>query len=159
MMKRFAYFLLLILISVSCESEYQTAIVTQEGDIDKYITNNFKDNEVVRNNGSNRIIITNGYGNTVESGDRVSFYYSGYIFGTDGPTDLFTENQADNITIGNNDLIEGLDSGIIGMKKGEESIIIFTAKKGYGKGSLGSVPEASALLFVVTVNSISKKSN
>jgi len=148
--------LFLAILSVSCESEYENTLVTQEENIDKYIADNFEDYEVVHNGGTSRVIISKGSGNSIENGDVVSFSYAGYIFEDDGPTEFFTSGTKTDVTIGNNDIIKGLDLGLAGALMREEAAILFSARYGYGKNALNVVPEQSALLFIVKITSIRK---
>lgn len=158
MVKRLFLIMSIVVLAVSCESEYQTTLVDQESFIDKYITSQFADNTVIRNEGVNRVIIKEGNGQTIEKGDRVSFYYAGYVLTAQGPSLLFTTDQA-TVTIGEGDLIKGLDIGLVGARNGEESLLIFTADYGYGRNSVNLVPEASALLFQTVVTHVQKNEN
>ena len=53
------------------------------------------------------------------------------------------------------DLIEGLKKGIKGVKGGQECIILFSGKYGYGNKSLGTIPANAALAFHLWVESVS----
>ncbi len=146
------------LLAVSCESDYQTALLDQENFIDKYINAQFADYTVVRNEGVNRVIIQEGTGSPIEKGDKVSFIYRGYVLTAQGPTTLFTEESATAV-IGDGDIIKGIDRGLIGAQKDEESVLLFSAQYGYGRGSLNIVPEASALLFQTVITNVVKKAD
>ncbi len=156
MIKRIFQIIVVVLMAVSCESDYQTTLLDQESFIDKYITSQFADYTVVRNEGVNRVIIKQGNGATVEKGDLVSFIYRGYVLTSGGPTTLLTEDQA-TVEIGGGDIIKGVDSGLIGAAKGEESVLLFSAQYGYGKNALNIVPEASALMFQTKITNVVKR--
>lgn len=158
MVKRLFLIVSIAVLAVSCESEYQTTLVDQENFIDKYIASQFADNTVIRNEGVNRVIIKEGSGPTIEKGDQVSFYYVGYVLTAQGPSMIFTADQT-TVTIGEGDLIKGLDIGLVGARKGEESCLIFTADYGYGKNSVNIVPETSALFFQTVVKYVQKNKN
>jgi len=157
MANRIFVILFIALMSVSCESDYESTLITQEENIDKYISENLKDFEVVHNGGSNRVILSEGYGNPVEKGDIVDFSYEAYIFGTNGPTSLYAKDDMRGVSIGEGNIIKGLDLGIIGTKQNEQDVILFSARYGYGKNAMNVVPEQSALLFLVKINSVSKQ--
>lgn len=149
--------LVLSFVLASCESDKALSIVNQEQAIDAYISGNYPDNEVVRNNGSNRIIISRDSSRTmpaVAKGDSVYIYYRGYVF-TNSPGTLFAEDSAF-VEVGNGSLIPGLDNGLIDAELGEEALILFTAKYGYYDESVGLVPSMSALMFDVFVSMIKK---
>lgn len=158
MVKRLFLIVSIAVLAGSCSSEYQTTLVDQEGFIDKYITSQFADNTVIRNEGVNRVIIKEGKGQTIEKGDRVSFYYAGYVLTAQGPSLIFATDRT-TATIGDGALIKGLDIGLVGARNGEESLLIFTADYGYGKNSVNIVPEASALLFQTVVTNVQKNKN
>lgn len=158
MIKRIFQVMAIALTVVSCESEYQTTLLDQESFIDKYITSQFADYEVTRNDGVNRVVIREGSGSTVEKGDEVSFYYVGYVLTAQGPSTLFTTDRT-TVTIGKGDVIKGIDLGLVGAKNGEESVLLFTAGYGYGKGAVNIVPEASALLFQTVITNVVKKTD
>ena len=155
MVKRLTYILSAILLLTACESEYQTALAEQEGYIADYIEANYSDYEVVLNEGVNRIIISEGSGSPAEEGDRISIYCAGYTFGSSGPQEQFTELDF-SFTLGEDSMIEGLEKGLTGVKRGESCIILFSADYGYGNSAVGIVPEATALIFSVYVSSVTK---
>lgn len=158
MIKRIFQIMAVALLAVSCESDYQTALLDQEDFIDKYITSQLADYTVVRNEGVNRVIIREGSGSAIEKGDQVSFIYRGYVLTAQGPTTIFTEESATAV-IGEGDIIKGIDKGLVGAKKNEESVLLFSAQYGYGKGSLNMVPEASALMFRTIITNVVKKAD
>ena len=158
MAKRLTFILYtaILLILTSCESEYQTSLAKQEEYIDSYIAANYSDCEIVFNDGVNRIVVNEGSGSPAEEGDIMSIYCAGYTFGSSGPESQFTELDF-SFTLGEDPIIEGLELGLAGARAGETCVILFTAKHGYGQSSLGVVPEATALAFLVYVKSVSKQ--
>ena len=142
---------------VSCESDKALSIVNQEKAIDTYITSKYPNNEVVRNGGSNRIIISRDSSRMmpkIAKGDSAYIYYRGYVF-TNSPSTLFAEDSAF-VKVGSGKLIPGLDNGLVDAELGEESLILFSAKYGYYDQSVGLVPSMSALMFDVFVSMIKK---
>jgi FKBP-type peptidyl-prolyl cis-trans isomerase len=131
---------------------------------------------IIYNNGSARLVKKKGYGPELSPSGAVSFYYAGYIFKgsnvsasnlfatnhqptaessnfatTDPDYSLFEANIADN------EMIEGLRNGLIGVQAGEECEILFTAKYGYGNKTFGIIPVNSALLYKIWVEGVSNE--
>lgn len=154
-------FLLLTLLTgallVSCETEVREAIVNQEKYIDDYIQKNFEDFEVIRNQGVNSIILVDTLlgAPAIEKGDSTFLYLAGFIFGQNGPTVEFVRDSG-MFRVGAGDLIPGLDRGLVGAHLGEERLLIFTSKYGYGENAVGLVDGNTALLFDVLVAAIKK---
>ena len=145
---------LVSLTALSCESEKALELVNQEAAIDKYITGHYADNTVVRNEGANRVILTEGTGATLAAGDTVDMQLTGYVFTTAPGTQYMSERVR--TVVGKGKLLPGLDNGLIGAAEGENSLILFSAKYGYYDETVGVVPAMSALCFDVLVLEIVK---
>ncbi len=158
----------------SCSSnEKQNAIIKQEENIDKYLSTTFKDSVVIRRNGSNRVVTrVSPAGNVLEYGDTIYMYYAGWVFNS-RPTTLFATNW-ESVARNNNfvltdsnwtilkacydehSFIPGLNDGLYGIREGEDAVIVFSAKYGFGDSAVGLVPALSALLYEVLVIRIDK---
>ena len=157
----------------SLESTYSS----QEERIDSYITSQMESNEdyeLVHNNGSNRIIIQAGSGNALAPGGTVSFYYAGYMFsGSISASNMFATNwqavaeesgwsltDADysvkTVRLTEDELIDGLLYGLEGVRAGEECLILFSGKYGFGNRQVGTIPANSALAYHIRVESVSE---
>src|SRR5574344_2696402 len=82
MLKKTLYILIALqLLFVSCSKEDRNAqVVSQEEAIDSYISS-LTEKTVVRNGGSNRVVIASGAdGKVAQVGDSLYFYCSGYSF-------------------------------------------------------------------------------
>ena len=150
----------MVLAMASCESENALSVINQEASIESFIESRCADYEVVRNAGSNRVVLVPGNPDyTVEAGDSVSVMIEGFVF-NNGPSTQFVSDSTC-IKVGGRDVVEGLGNGLgnglIGAGLGEESYIIFSAKYGYYKSSVGVVPPMSALMFHTLVTEIKKK--
>lgn len=154
---RLILFAALALILASCESENALELVNQEAAIDGYITSHYADNTIVRNEGSNRVILTAGSGSQIAAGDTVDMQLDGYVFSNGPGTQFLSENVRS--VVGKGKLLTGLDSGLIGVQSGEQCVILFSAKYGYYDESVGVVPAMSPLIFTVVVNEIVKSAN
>lgn len=154
---RLILFAALALALASCESEKALELVNQEAAIDKYISARYADNTIVRNEGANRVVLTAGTGAELAAGDTVDMQLDGYVFSNGPGTQFLSENVR--CAVGKGKLLKGLDSGLIGVQAGEQSLILFSAKYGYYDESVGVVPAMSPLIFTVVVNEIVKSAN
>ena len=166
-------------IAASCvKTQLETTYNKQEDQIDQYINKNMivKNAEggsdtlrVVRNGGSNRLVLKEGTGEALTADGYVSFYYAGYTFsGSVSAANLFVTNKFDiaeaagwqgeaedytlyEMNFKDSDLIEGLKNGLEGVRAGEECEIIFSAKYGFGNKTFGAIPAKTALLYKIWV--------
>lgn len=173
-MKNKAYIILIsalcMMMSTSClKEQLETTYNKQEEQIDQYITKSADTLRVVRNSGSNRLVLKEGIGEELSSDGYVSFYYAGYTFtGGFSASNLFSTNRLDTavesgwnvelseytiyeINLNDADLIPGLKAGLLGVKAGEECEILFSAKYGFGNKALGTIPAKTALLYKIWV--------
>ena len=149
----------------------------QEAKIDRFISGIIDSNpeySVVHNNGSNRVIMSQGTGPALKEGGRISFYYAGYTFnGNLNASNIFaTNNQAfaeengwsvsdpdyevKTAVLAEGELLEGLLYGLEGVREGEVCLILFSGKYGYGKKHIGTIPANSALAFQIWVERVSE---
>lgn len=157
-MFRYLELILIALLSLfamtSCQGEKLLTLTKQEEQIDAYISSTYPDNEVLRQDGVNRVIIAPGSGPEAAIGDSVKFIYEAYVF-AGSPAGLFWKDSA-NVLLGSRDLVEGLNLGMNGMRLGEQSIILFSAKYGFYDQNTGIVPSMSALMYNVLLTGIKK---
>ena len=123
------------------------------------------------NGGAARLIKEEGVGEPLSERGAVSFYYAGYLF-TSSPSTLFTTNHEAtaqgakfNLTdadyaifeadMRDVELLNGLRSGLIGVRSGEECEILFSGKYAFGNHMFGTIPANSALLFKIWVVGVS----
>lgn len=174
----------LCLMATSCLKEKREAIYTgQESKIEQYITSNMyvrgEDGQdtlrVIYSAGANRLVITEGTGEGLNSKGTISFYYAGYTFsGNKSASGLFATNHKETaeaagweltdadyelltLHMNDSDLIRGLRDGLTGVKSGEHCEILFSGKYGFGKKPFGIVPANSALLFEIWVEAVSNE--
>ena len=162
------------MIAGSCVKEKMETIYSkQDTQIDTYIAKQPDSLEVVYNNGSVRLIKTEGTGPGLNAGGNVSFYYAGYVF-TSSPSTLFATNHKETAAkegfiltddeyqiyeadMRSNGLIEGLKNGLLGVKSGEICEIAFSGKYGFGNEVFGTIPVNSALLYKIWVIGVSNE--
>ncbi len=114
-----------------------------DADVDAYI------NELLASNPP-MIEVTD---RAVQDGDTVNIDYVGKYADTKEAFDGGTASGAD-LVIGSNSYIEGFESGLIGVKKGETVDLNLTFPENYGATDLAG----KDVIFTVTVNSISTAS-
>lgn len=166
---------LIAIVSCSCVKEkLEMTYNKQEDSIDKYISSNLKeDRTVTYNNGSTRLTLVQGEGEELESDGTIAFYYAGYIFkGSVNSANMFATNHEETATaakwvltdpeyiplevnLKDGELLEGVRSGLLGVKAGEECEILFCGKYGFGNSTFGMIPANSALAFKIWVVSVS----
>ncbi len=157
MFKKIIFISVVVLTMVACQGANELTVATQEETIDSYITANYTDDQIVRNGGSNRIIVTPGIASVVVAkGDSVAFYYNGYIFTSKGAGTQFVSDSTV-VAAGEGYMIDGLDKGLTGASLGEECYIIFSAKYGFYNKEVGLVPAMSPLMYHVLIANIKKK--
>lgn len=129
---------------------------------------------IIYNKGTARLVKKEGTGPALEEHGAVSFYYAGYVFkGSNvNASSMFATNhqataESSNFNITDPDyslfeanmmetqMLEGLRSGLIGVRAGEECEILFSAKYGYGNHTFGIIPANSALLYRIWVLGVS----
>ncbi len=151
----------------SCtKQDRENSMANQESAIDSYISS-LSDVAVVRNSGSNRVVLQAGKeGTDAAVGDSLYIRYAGYIFSR-GKGTLFATNDSTiagqtgypqqaplAIKLGSSDLIRGLRYGLEGVKEGEHCYIIFSAKYGFDNVVVYNIPKLSPLFFEVWVDRV-----
>lgn len=171
----------LLFFMVSCQKEsVKEAWSKQEKNIESFIDGQLKSNpayKAVMEKGSNRLITKEGTGDALAANGTISFYYAGYVFPSSSLSlqNLFSTNNKSvalaakwelsdesafgikTINLAESQLVEGLKNGLTGVKGGEECIILFSGKYGFGNNNLGTIPANSALAYQVWVESISNE--
>ncbi len=168
---------LTLLLSACVKEKLETIYSRQETQIDAYLTKNSVVGEdtldIVYNNGSARLIKTEGYGEGLKANGAISFFYAGYVF-TSNPSTLFDTNHEEtaqkagfNVTdpeyelleidMRDDRLLEGVRNGLMGVKAGEECEILFSGKYAFGNEVFGIIPANSALLFKIWVVGVSNE--
>ena len=167
------------LLTFSCSKENEKVMfANQETQIENFIKSQLSSNpeaRVVSSNGSNRLVITEGTGEELNEHGTVSFYYTAYVMsGSSISTqNIVATNMADmasaakwelsdpeafsimTINLDDTELIDGLKKGIVGVKGGEECIILFSGEHGFGNKQSGTIPANSALAYHLRIESIS----
>ncbi len=99
--------------------------------------------------------LTEGTGAPLVAGQNAVVNYRGTL--TDGTEfdSSYKRNQTFTVeNVGNAQVIEGWNKGLIGMKKGEKRRLTIPASLGYGERATGSIPANSTLIFEVELMEI-----
>ena len=94
--------------------------------------------------------VTNGTGQTAKAGDCLVVKYYGTL-ASDGTKfdENYTSSTAFAFTLGQGEVIQGWDQGLVGMKVGGERRLVIPASLAYGNQANGNIPANSALVFYV----------
>lgn len=138
----------------ACTLDDKLAVcVNQEEDIEKFIADQYSDSTVVVTpSGISRITMVRGSGAAAQVGDSVYFSYQGYTY-KKGPETQFSEGLM-KTKLGDGYLIKGLDEGMVGMARGEEAYIVFSARNGFFDESVGAISPMTPLIYYVTLEDI-----
>ncbi|MFA6335088.1 MAG: FKBP-type peptidyl-prolyl cis-trans isomerase [Bacteroidales bacterium] len=172
-MRYFKLVIFIALLSCCTKEDRQVQIAQQIKDIDTYVQNAVTAGKrIVVNRGSTRLVISEGSGDSLMVGDSIFFDFAGYIFQSglgsmfDTNVDSIAEAAGINIynrgfdygkgVVGKGMLINGLDRGLLGVKSGEHSYIVFPTDLGFNNKDIGLVPKMSPLIYEVWIKEIKK---
>ncbi|MBQ0148985.1 MAG: FKBP-type peptidyl-prolyl cis-trans isomerase [Bacteroidales bacterium] len=157
------------------KSATETLFNTQETNIDTFVDRYLQSNpdaRVVYNKSVVRIVVAEGEGTELAKGGCATVFYAGYNFSGSAmnASTLFATNNSDvaaaskwnisdesvfapaEMNLGDG-LVEGLRLGMEGVRKGEECIILFSGKYGFGR-QVGTIPANAALAYSINVQDI-----
>ena len=170
---------LLALLPASCgKKQLETTYDKQESNIQKIVESLTKSNpDAVEDyiDGSVRVTVAQGSGEALEKDGAVSFYYAGYFITSSSlsSSNVFVTNNENfansikwritdstafrisTVNLAEDDIVEGLRNGLVGVKGGDECYVLFSGKHGFGKRKIGIVPERSALAYHLWIKSVS----
>jgi FKBP-type peptidyl-prolyl cis-trans isomerase FkpA len=94
-----------------------------------------------------------GTGATVVNGSNVTVNYTGWLYSSSRTENKGTRFDSGTIRfiVGTNQVIRGMDSGVVGMRVGGLRRIVVSSELGYGSLGSGPVPPNSAMVFEVEV--------
>ena len=168
----------LCILSTSCGSnKMETTYDKQESNIQAIVsslTNDNKDATTEYLNGSVRVTVAHGEGESLREDGAVSFYYAGFYISSSkiSNSNLFATNydtfassarwaitdssafDIKTVSLAKDDIVEGLRNGIIGVKGGDECYVLFSGKHGFGKKKIGNIPARAALAYHLWIKSV-----
>lgn len=166
------------LISGACTKQAQeTKYGKQEESIERFVkqqTAKFPEARVVYQKGVVRIVLSEGEGVELSARGSATIIYAGYDFsdGNIGASTMFATNDWNlaqstgwvlsdpdawkpmHISLADRSIVPGLATGLEGMRKGEEAIILFSGKYGFGKHGLGMIPADAPLAYQVIIEDL-----
>lgn len=95
-----------------------------------------------------------GTGDTVATGSVVTVHYVGRLTDTTQFDSSYDRNEPFSFTVGNNQVIQGWEQGLIGMKVGGKRKLTVPPHLAYGDSQVGIIPPNSTLVFEVELLSI-----
>ena len=164
-------------LSAACtKSEINNTYTSQSEKIEKYVSTLLDSNpdmRVVYNESVLRLVTAEGSGTELEQGGTASILYAGYNFNTTSmsKSTLFATNDSDvaasngwtltdesifdavDVCLSDDDIVKGLRMGLEGAREGEECLILFSGKYGFGK-QVGTIPANAALAYSVKIQKV-----
>ncbi len=101
-------------------------------------------------------ILKEGTGEEAINGRRVTVNYTGWLTNGTKFDSSLDRNQPLEFTLGNHEVIEGWEKGVLGMKVGEIRRLEIPPEMAYGDQDLGIIPPNSRLIFEVELIKVSK---
>lgn len=93
-----------------------------------------------------------GKGPAAKDGDKLSMQYLGALYDTGKQFEAsWDSGQPFEFTLGQGEVIQGWDQGIVGMKAGGRRLLVIPAELAYGAQGQGDIPPDAPLVFVVDV--------
>ena len=92
-----------------------------------------------------------GTGPVVQSGQTVTFQYSGWLWDGTPFDSSWEKGSAFTTPLGAGDVIEGWDQGLVGQPVGSQVLLVIPPALGYGEADRGTIPPNSTLVFVVDI--------
>ncbi len=162
--------LLALFALISCDKEDRENIYSsQDEEVEQYAKRMEERYRTLFNNGAYRIVEKEGSGAPLAKGDSLYFYYSAYTFSSGAGSiyatnikevaerySLYTDGKPIRIEYGKEQLLSGLQSGLEGVTKGENCIIVFSSRYGHGNQSVFNLPKLTSLYFEIKVDNIIK---
>ena len=99
---------------------------------------------------------TIGVGDLAETGDRVTVQYVGRLVDGTVFDSSVARNEPFQFVIGSNQIIEGWNKGIAGMRVGGKRTISIPPELGYGAIANGPIPANSTLIFDIELLKVEK---
>lgn len=126
------------------------------------------------NRGVVRVTLTEGNGEGLKKGGKVTFHYAGYTFTSANisASNMFASNMSSaasesgwnlsgedafmpvEMTLGKSVMLKGLELGLEGVRSGEDCYILFVSEYGYGKHNYGTISANTALAYRISVENV-----
>jgi FKBP-type peptidyl-prolyl cis-trans isomerase len=106
------------------------------------------------NGGVLREVTYEGNGPTVTENSIVSIHYEGRFLNDNLFSSTYEDKEVFKVNLGEQEIIPGLEIGLIGLNQGSTAKIIVPFELAYGEEQRGPVPPWSTLVFDVQVTSV-----
>lgn len=98
--------------------------------------------------------IKTGIGRAAAAGDTLTVHYIGRTSEGFEFDNSHRRGEPFTFTLGENRVIEGWETGLVGMQEGGERILVVPPHQAYGNRQVGPVPAGSTLVFAVELLAI-----
>lgn len=155
-----ACFLLLLGLALfsSCKDEYQERYEEQQKREDQLIRDYLADSNITtaqrQASGMYFISQTPGDGTKVQKGSTVEIHSIGRLlnYGSAKFESTYDDGQTKRVKVGANQVVRGLDEGLLLMEQGQKATIIMPSGLGYGQyGNYSTIPGNAVLLYEITI--------
>jgi FKBP-type peptidyl-prolyl cis-trans isomerase len=99
-----------------------------------------------------------GKGKAIKDGQKATVVYTGFLVSNATIFDYAAAHGTSGFSfvLGTGSAIQGFDEGTLGMKVGQTRVLDIPSNLGYGATGQGSIPPNAELVFLVTLQKISK---
>jgi FKBP-type peptidyl-prolyl cis-trans isomerase FkpA len=97
-----------------------------------------------------------GTGTEAVAGKKVTVTYTGWLYSATAADHKGAQFESNTytFTIGNHEVIDGFDQGVLGMKIGGKRTVLIPSSMGYGASGSGPIPPNSGLVFDLTLTAV-----
>ena len=92
-----------------------------------------------------------GSGEAIEKGDEIQIHYIATLQNGQEFDNTHKKGSVLAFTVGDKNVIAGLNEGVVGMKVGGQRIIIIPSEKAYGREGYGPIPGNATVVYAVEV--------
>ena len=114
--------------------------------LNDFVSHNYPDSKPTK---SGLYIITTkaGKGQSPKIGNTVTVHYIAHFINGEIFTNSYRKNRPFQFTLGKQEVIEGLEEGLLAMKQGEKAILVIPSKLAYGEEGRKPVPPNASIVF------------
>jgi len=119
----------------------------------EFITNNYPDAQKTKS-GLYFLPLTKGNGSFPKSGNIVTINYIGTFINGVKFDNTYVRKNPFTFTLGKNEVIEGLEEGVLLTYKGGKSVLIMPSSLAYGEEGKKPIPPNTSLIFQIELESV-----
>jgi len=121
--------------------------------LDEFISHNYPDCKPTKS-GLYIIQTKQGKGANPKNGSKVTVHYIAHFINGEIFTNSYRKNRPFIFTLGKQEVIEGLEEGLLTMKQGGKAVFVIPSKLAYGEAGRKPVPPNSTIVFEMELLSI-----